>query len=97
LRRKEFQEQPKCPNCGGTHYASRAGYCPYTSAPCAVCGDKTIYACSDCQIDLRISVHVCSKNACQKKHEELHEKKGVTSRGKDLFPEKKGISKEEVV
>lgn len=36
---------------------------------CTVCGDKTLWACSDCQIDLRTTVYVCEKPACRDEHE----------------------------
>ncbi len=59
----------ECENCGGTHY--RSYVCPYISAPCVICGDATIYACSDCAINAggRGSVHVCRKSSCQDQHE----------------------------
>lgn len=38
-----------CPNCGGEHWGSTK--CPYIEAPCVVCGDMTVMACSDCAID----------------------------------------------
>lgn len=58
-----------CPNCGGTHYGSNK--CPYINAPCVVCGEPTIYACSDCCINSggKAGVHVCAKTACQDEHE----------------------------
>ncbi len=58
-----------CPNCGGTHYGSNK--CPYTSAPCVVCGVETIFACSDCAIESggHDGVHVCVKTECQDAHE----------------------------
>ncbi|MDB5612092.1 MAG: hypothetical protein JWP25_8992 [Bradyrhizobium sp.] len=59
-----------CPNCGGTHFGCTYE-CPFTKAPCCVCGDPTILACSDCAIDSggQTSVHVCSKGACRDEHE----------------------------
>jgi hypothetical protein len=68
----DFNPQPECPNCGGLHYGSPVGYCPYTKAPCVVCGDPTICACSDCQIDLQTTIHVCGKWNCQDEHEKKH-------------------------
>lgn len=58
-----------CPKCGGTHFGSYE--CPYISAPCIVCGDSTILACSDCAIDSggKKSVHVCKKSECRDAHE----------------------------
>ncbi len=58
-----------CPKCGGTHYGSHE--CPFTLAPCVVCGDETIMACSDCAIDSggKTSVHVCRKSECRDAHE----------------------------
>lgn len=59
-----------CPNCGGTHFGTYT--CPYTSAPCVVCGDNTILACSDCAINSAgiQSVHVCGKEKCRNHHEQ---------------------------
>lgn len=59
-----------CPNCGGTHFGSIK--CPYISAPCIVCGEATILACSDCAIDTGKSVHVCEKSECRDAHEIAH-------------------------
>lgn len=61
-----------CPNCGGTHYGSHK--CPYTKAPCVVCGDDTIDACADCAISSggKESVHVCEKSECRDAHEREH-------------------------
>lgn len=56
-----------CPDCGGTHLGHRT--CPYIVAPCVVCGNKTVMACSDCAIDGKPGVHVCSKVECRDKHE----------------------------
>jgi hypothetical protein len=58
-----------CPTCGGTHFGSNV--CPFIPAPCAICGDETILACSDCAIDSggKRSVHVCQKSECRKLHE----------------------------
>ena len=58
-----------CPKCGGTHYGSHV--CPYIEAPCVVCGDQTVMACSDCAIDSggKVSVHVCRKRICRDRHE----------------------------
>lgn len=76
MKRKtpKYIEQPPCANCGGRHYGDPPGYCPYVSSPCVICGDDTIYACSDCAIDNggKKSVHVCAKAECQTKHEKLH-------------------------
>lgn len=56
-----------CPTCGGTHFGSYK--CPFTAAPCVICGDLTILACSDCAIDTGKSVHVCNRTACRDEHE----------------------------
>ena len=58
-----------CPKCGGTHYGSLE--CPFKFAPCVVCGDETMLACSDCAIDGagETSVHVCKKPECRDAHE----------------------------
>lgn len=60
-----------CPNCGGTHIPF--GECPFIKSPCVVCGDETIFACSDCGINSggKESVHVCGKSACRDQHEEI--------------------------
>lgn len=60
-----------CPNCGGTHFGSNR--CPYVKSPCIVCGDETVLACSDCAIDGKGSVHVCTKSECRESHESTHE------------------------
>ena len=59
-----------CLNCGGIHYGSHT--CPFNPAePCIICGDKTIYACSDCAINSggTKAVHVCERSACRDAHE----------------------------
>lgn len=90
MRKAKFVEQPPCGNCGGRHYGSPRDYCPFTSAPCVVCGDATIYACSDCQIDTAKSVHVCGKVNCQRAHEKLHPERPRPPR--DLMPDKSGAA-----
>ena len=37
---------------------------------CTICGKPTELACSDCQIDLRTTVYVCSTYECRKEHEQ---------------------------
>ena len=37
---------------------------------CHVCGTQTLYACSDCQINLNATVYVCGKNECRDTHEQ---------------------------
>jgi hypothetical protein len=61
-----------CPVCGGDHFGSVA--CPYIPAPCVVCGEQTVMACSDCAIESggRRSVHVCAKRECRDHHEAAH-------------------------
>ena len=61
-----------CPTCGGDHFGSSV--CPYTPAPCVICGDETIMACSDCAINSggRNRVHVCNKTGCRDAHERAH-------------------------
>lgn len=58
-----------CPECGGDHFGSYK--CPFIKAPCCVCKDPTIFACSDCAIDSggKASVHVCGKAECRHEHE----------------------------
>ena len=36
---------------------------------CHVCGTQTNLACSDCAIDLGVTVYVCSKTECRDQHE----------------------------
>lgn len=36
---------------------------------CHICGKQTLYACSDCQIDLGATVYVCSSSDCRDAHE----------------------------
>lgn len=36
---------------------------------CSICNDATLYACSDCRIDLATTVYVCSKSSCRDLHE----------------------------
>lgn len=61
-----------CPTCGGDHYGSYR--CPFIEAPCVVCGDMTVLACSDCAIESagRNHVHVCAKATCRDEHERLN-------------------------
>jgi hypothetical protein len=37
--------------------------------PCVSCGKLTEWACADCMIDTRISVHICENPECRDKHE----------------------------
>ena len=61
-----------CPHCGGDHFGSYQ--CPFIEAPCVVCADMTVLACSDCAIESggKQSVHVCAKSSCQDEHERLN-------------------------
>lgn len=36
---------------------------------CSICDVETTTACSDCAIDLRATVYVCSKATCRKAHD----------------------------
>ena len=36
---------------------------------CSICDGQTTTACSDCAIDLRATVYVCSKAGCRKAHD----------------------------
>lgn len=58
-----------CPNCGGIHYGSLK--CSYIKTPCVICGEETIFACSDCAIESggNSAVHVCAKTECRDRHE----------------------------
>ena len=83
MKKVKYVEPKPCGNCGGRHFGSPKDYCPYIKAACVVCGEDTIYACSDCAIDGKGSVHVCVKVACQRKHEEIHPERQL----RDLRPE----------
>jgi hypothetical protein len=37
---------------------------------CHVCGQQTLYACSDCRIDFGVTVYVCNKKECRDAHEQ---------------------------
>jgi len=36
---------------------------------CHVCGEHTLFACSDCQINFKATVYVCTKQKCRDTHE----------------------------
>lgn len=36
---------------------------------CHVCGNQTLLACSDCQINFAATVYVCARSACRDEHE----------------------------
>jgi hypothetical protein len=36
---------------------------------CHVCGEQTLWACSDCRINLGTTVYVCQKAKCRDEHE----------------------------
>lgn len=36
---------------------------------CHVCGDQTLWSCSDCQINLSATIYVCSKRECREHHD----------------------------
>lgn len=74
---KQTTGQSSCPNCGGIHFGTKFDNCPYKNLPCVVCGELTIYACSDCAIDTGKAVHVCGKVQCQTVHEKTHETHAV--------------------
>lgn len=38
---------------------------------CSICGRATLWACSDCQIDIHKTVHVCQASACRDAHEKI--------------------------
>lgn len=63
-----------CSNCGGTHYGSVD--CPYLEKnmgePCVSCGERTSYCCSDCAIDGKGKVYICTDDDCRTKHEKRH-------------------------
>jgi hypothetical protein len=71
-----------CPKCGGDHWGQHE--CPFILASCVVCGDQTIFACSDCAIEAggAASVHVCKKMECRDIHEvERHTLDGAVNGG----------------
>jgi predicted RNA-binding Zn-ribbon protein involved in translation (DUF1610 family) len=38
---------------------------------CVICGELTMWACSDCRIDTQTDVWVCNNTGCRDKHEEM--------------------------
>lgn len=40
-----------------------------TKKLCYVCGTATLFACSDCRIEFKVSVYVCGKSECRSRHE----------------------------
>jgi len=36
---------------------------------CYICGEQTLYACSDCRIDFNVSIYVCKSSSCRDTHE----------------------------
>lgn len=36
---------------------------------CHVCGEQTLWACSDCRINFATTIYVCQKPACRDEHE----------------------------
>lgn len=55
------------------------------------CGRQTLYACSNCQIDLRVTVYVCPTSACR----DAHEKKCPTELIKRLTEERARLDAQE--
>lgn len=37
---------------------------------CHICRGQTLWACSDCAIDLSATIHICASNECRNAHEE---------------------------
>jgi hypothetical protein len=52
----------------------------YIYAPCVVCGNETVFACSDCAIEAGKSVHVCSRLECRYRHEHDNPQHPITNR-----------------
>ena len=52
-------------------YAAEKRCCTVCEARkcCHVCGDQTLFASSDCQINFNATVYVCGKRACREEHE----------------------------
>jgi len=72
-RKLAYKPQKECPKCGELHYGQRFDDCPYEQlTPCEICGKQTLYACSDCQIERRETVHVCISSECRDAHEAKH-------------------------
>ena len=46
-------------------------------SPCTICYAPTDLACSDCQIDLKKTVHVCTSRTCRDAHEAVCTGKSV--------------------
>jgi hypothetical protein len=44
----------------------------YFARPCVVCKTVTDLACSDCAIESRGSVFICSRRTCRDSHEATH-------------------------
>lgn len=38
---------------------------------CHVCGVQTLFACSDCRMNFKAVVYVCTKPACRDEHERM--------------------------
>lgn len=38
---------------------------------CHVCGEQTLWACSDCQINLKAAVYVCGRRECRERHDRM--------------------------
>lgn len=36
---------------------------------CHVCGGQTLFACSNCRLNFKAVVYVCSKSSCRDEHE----------------------------
>jgi hypothetical protein len=66
-----------CAICGGKHFPTGT-QCPFRLDPCVVCGTPTVWACSDCAIDVGGSVHVCNSASCRDAHELNIHKRGET-------------------
>lgn len=72
-REAEYKPQPECPHCGEIHLGhSMTVHTSKRMKPCEICGEQTLYCCSDCQIERRETVHVCIKSGCRDAHEAKH-------------------------
>ena len=49
----------------------------YDAGNCIVCGELTVWACSDCAIDTGGTIHVCNKTKCRDEHEKVCNNKPV--------------------
>lgn len=71
LRITEHPPKPVAPDSGKGNYEEVKHCCTVCAQKrrCSVCDQQTTLACSDCAIDLRATVYVCTRNECRAAHE----------------------------